>query len=169
MGSILTEYRRLYASLSTDTAIPFKTLKNSLAASAESDTRSRTTVIKYQQADLTKYGRYTLTHKQNPSAPLPPRTQIQIQARTPMARASSMRSRIPPRNPVLPPHRSAPLALQRLAQPKALYERTGVESTVRSQHSHERSIQKSILLLQRFKTLETGVDSSSGSVGVGAG
>jgi hypothetical protein len=80
-----------------------------------------------------------------------------------------MRSRIPPRNPVLPPHRSAPLALQRLAQPKALYERTGVESTVRSQHSHERSIQKSILLLQRFKTLETGVDSSSGSVGVGAG
>lgn len=78
-------------------------------------------------------------------------------------------SRILPRNPILPPHRSAPFTLQRLAQPKPLPRRTGVQSAVGPQHSHESRVQESILLLQRFESLETGVDSGGGSVGVVAG
>jgi hypothetical protein len=107
---------------------------------------------------------------QHPSTPLPPRAQIQIQARTPIARrtrASSMppSSRIPPRSPVLPPHRSASLTLQRLAQSKSLHQRTGVESAVRLENSHQSGVEKSILLFQRLKSFETCVDTGGGSIG----
>jgi hypothetical protein len=45
LTNIKTEYQQLYAILSTDTAQPFRMLQTSLAASAESNTRSRSTLI----------------------------------------------------------------------------------------------------------------------------
>jgi hypothetical protein len=74
-------------------------------------------------------------------------------------------SGVPPRNPIFPPHRSTPLTLQRLAQPKSLHQRTGVEGAISPEHSHQRRVEKSILLFQRFKSFETGVDAGGGSGG----